>query len=627
VTFFLAAFLVLNIRQDPMVVMARRVKRFQVEFVQEFMESGDELRSERWSAELARRKATLSAQIRRGVGRLSEPRQQEVDDLITKSWEEILYILSARTPRARAQEESLDLKRIEGIIQRALSGGHVIVQAAAPALVAQAEGAAIAGGRAQDTRERADVAAAERQARVASVPREPGEAEAVEEAEEAEAVEEIGEAEAVEEPGEAEAVEEAEEAEAVEEIGEAEAVEEIGEAEAVEEAEEPGAAEPIEEAEAEAVLEEVPEAEPIAELEEAPSGVEPLPPEPEEDLELLTSADGEPFGTMETDIGAEEELEEVALEELGELEDATEADAVVEEAEEAPAEPIPAGEAEVLAQLRGLIRSGKMLIFEPAALAAAMEERQSSVVLENGVYRIREDLYRSAGPEKPEGTQPVDRDGELQELALSVMAPGGEREGAKEEPAGVSGIGDILGGVEGIDLLDEAEIEEIRTEARVPDRGERRAKRLGFTGSDVDLDGYLRQFADPEFEPTQFRALVEVSRRVQAVAAAVLVESGGAFRAQFSIGLAESGPGRFAFASAGAVGTEVLSGRRGAVVNEGLDAIAAFSDKASPEDLRFMKRAALLPALFRGQAGFLFLAFAEERDWDLKALLEGLDIG
>jgi hypothetical protein len=120
---------------------------------------------------------------------------------------------------------------------------------------------------------------------------------------------------------------------------------------------------------------------------------------------------------------------------------------------------------------------------------------------------------------------------------------------------------------------------------------------------------------------------VEVSRRAQGVAAAVLTESGGACRPQFSIGLSESGSGRFVFALGGTVGSEVLSRRRAAIFNESLDLVEAFADKASADDLRFMRRAALLPAVFRGLQGYLFLAFSEERQWDLAAILEGLDIG
>jgi hypothetical protein len=94
----------------------------------------------------------------------------------------------------------------------------------------------------------------------------------------------------------------------------------------------------------------------------------------------------------------------------------------------------------------------------------------------------------------------------------------------------------------------------------------------------------------------------------------------------YSIGLADSGSGRFSFPLAGAVGVEILSGRRAAAVNEGLDSVSAFSQKASADDLRFMRRACMLPAVFRSQAAYLFLAFAEERTWDLPMVLEGLDI-
>ena len=619
VTLFLATFLILNIRQDPVLVMARRVKRFQIEFVQEFVESGDELRSERWRGELARRKTALTAQIRKGVGRVSEAKQQEIDDLINRSWEEILALLGTRTSRGPVQDESLNLSRIEEIIQRALSRGNLVVQAvAAPAGAAAPRRAEAVGARSTGVLAEGRVAAAE------EAPSTVREAEAVEELGGAEAVEELGEAEAVEEIGEAEAVEELGGAEAVEEIGEAEAVEELGEAEAVEEL---GEAETVEPSTAPADVEGVVGPEELPELEEAPESVEPLPPEPEEELETLAFADEEPFGTMETEIGEEEELEEADLEEVGDLDETDEIGAAAEEAEELPVVAASAADMAGLGQFRELVASGRILLYDAEALMSALRARQSSVVLENGVYRIREDLYQGTETAESAAGRSDSRDEALLELAESVMAVESGAESAQRVVPGVSGIGDILGGVDSLDLLDEAEMEEIRPEMRSVERGERKAKRLGFVQGGIDLDGYLRQFADPEFEPTQFRALVEVSRRGQGVAAAVLTESAGAYRPQFSIGLSESGSGRFVFALGGAVGSEVMSHRRAAIFNESLDVVEAFSDKASADDLRFMRRAALLPAVFRGLEGYLFLAFSEERQWDLAAILEGLDIG
>ena len=56
---FLLVFLVFNLRQDPLVVLARRIKRFQLDVLSELIDGKERLDWKRWRDELAAGRAEL----------------------------------------------------------------------------------------------------------------------------------------------------------------------------------------------------------------------------------------------------------------------------------------------------------------------------------------------------------------------------------------------------------------------------------------------------------------------------------------------------------------------------------------------------------------------------------------
>ncbi|MFW6312272.1 MAG: hypothetical protein ACOC2N_00105, partial [Spirochaetota bacterium] len=200
-TTFLIVFLLLNVRQDAIVVIAARVKRFQLSLLREYMENRRELDFERWKAELEERRDEVHREIRRGIGRIKPSQQEEVDRLINESWDEIISVLSSRAEERPAA--TLDVERIEEIVdqltRRLEQSG---VGRPTPAAISDAPSSAPGPTR-------------QPEAAPAGLG-EPVEVEEIsedEELEEMEAVEEIEEAEPAEAAGEIEEIEEVEEVE------------------------------------------------------------------------------------------------------------------------------------------------------------------------------------------------------------------------------------------------------------------------------------------------------------------------------------------------------------------------------------------------------------------------------
>ncbi len=295
-TSFLLVFLLFNLEQDTITIVRERLKRLQLSLLEEYYDKKESIDWSRWAREMEQRREAIRGELKRGLPRKPKKKlEQDIDNLIDKSWDEIITILGGKAvPQVTA---TFDEGKLQELLNRLLSTVNTqpaagtqtrperpAVQTTIPASpkkqempVPQQHAAAASaapipqGGEQKPAVEAAEVeelAEAEAEA-VEEVPEAVEDAEPVEElaeVPEAEAVEELVEAEPVEELAEVEEVPAEELTEELEEVPEAEPVEELAEAEAEAVEEVPEAvedAEPVEE------LAEVPEAEAVEELVEA----------------------------------------------------------------------------------------------------------------------------------------------------------------------------------------------------------------------------------------------------------------------------------------------------------------------------------------------------------------------
>jgi hypothetical protein len=197
-TFFLTFFFLINLKPNPVVVVKNRIRRLRESFFGQLDDTKDVQEKAKLVLELEQRKDEIYSQLKRGI-RLNRRLEANINNIIDKSWEEILIYLK-------------------------ISSGHEL---AAIHLVKDV-------GKKTPTQKLME------------------EIDVIDEVEslEAEEVDTITEAEPIEEIGEVEAVETIEEVEAIEEVEEVSAVEEIEALEEIEEIETIKAAEPHKKAKA-----------------------------------------------------------------------------------------------------------------------------------------------------------------------------------------------------------------------------------------------------------------------------------------------------------------------------------------------------------------------------------------
>jgi len=227
-TLFLVIFLLFNLKQDEMMLIRNRIKRFHAHLLSELLDKNEEVHWDEIKKTLSGRKNDIASEIKKSFGRrMNKKHGAEIDALLDRSWDEILSALGQQESKQAGVTSTDELR---SMLEQVLQNNAISLNLTGlkPAAIAHRPERPAGTGGTDEIEEMEEV----------------GEAEGVEELDEAEEVsdiEEIGEAESVEE------LDEAEEVSDMEEIGEAESVEELDEAEEVSDMEEIGEAESVEE--------------------------------------------------------------------------------------------------------------------------------------------------------------------------------------------------------------------------------------------------------------------------------------------------------------------------------------------------------------------------------------------
>ena len=243
VTLFLVVFLAVNLKQDDMVVIRERIRRLQLGIVSEYLKKKENVDWQVVSGKIAERRQDVTLEIIRSLGRKAKKHDKEVNELINRSWDELLAAMSVQVRKENNENGLTNAAEIKSMLEELLSSGNIKVQTVGSAVNV--------------------MPVTVKPSKSVPVTEQVQELDKVEKAEAVEELEEIEEAEAVEE------LEEIEEAEAVEELEEVEDAETVEELEEVEEAEAVEELEEVEDAEAVEELEEVEEAEVVKKLETA----------------------------------------------------------------------------------------------------------------------------------------------------------------------------------------------------------------------------------------------------------------------------------------------------------------------------------------------------------------------
>lgn len=305
-TIFLVFFFILSLKRDDMSVIQERVKKIQLSFITEYISKKDSGEKVLLPGQISARKNELNKEIKKNLGRKAKKHSAEVDELLEKSWDDIMNALGVRKIAAQ-NGDAASKEELRAILEEVISNSNFNVNV-------------VSSGTAESAHPRSPPPV--KKTAPKSVVEETEELEEVEDLDEVEPLDEVEEVEEPIEEGLAEDVEEAE----PEEIEELEEVEDFDEVEEVEELSELEEAEDIEEVATEDVSEideDLAEIEPevikeFDEIEEAPleENLE-ISPELEENFEEVDSVPE--IEELDEKIAAPEKFDEVEpMDELSE---------------------------------------------------------------------------------------------------------------------------------------------------------------------------------------------------------------------------------------------------------------------------------------------------------------------
>jgi hypothetical protein len=357
----------------------------------------------------------------------------------------------------------------------------------------------------------------------------------------------------------------------------------------------------------------------------------PLPPLPQEQLEELPTAEGdrrkEPAPPEPVEEEAASTTEAGSMEELEVAEDeAAPIESILSAGEELEMEAIPGQEqsgqlspeeiekiqlADERKQLEELVASKVIRTYALDAIETIIMEQRSSVVMEDGVYRIKDEIVSGA-------------EGKTHRRGLMALAQASLSEQAKGSGGLESGIGALLGDESILDL--ETEIGQIRDRSTEIDYTTyRKSKNIHFFEDGLDYDEYLKAFRGGKTETDRLRSLVELSGKLKAVNAAIFSKEDDTYTLALKVGLNDPGF-EVNFAVEEPFIDMFVKPRKTVYIGENIERIKALSKKMHPEDLKYMQAVLMFPAMFKGRESFILLGLPVQWDLNIEDIVTRLDI-
>jgi hypothetical protein len=197
--------------------------------------------------------------------------------------------------------------------------------------------------------------------------------------------------------------------------------------------------------------------------------------------------------------------------------------------------------------------------------------------------------------------------------------------GESAADAGFMGIMDLMRDAEPLDLAKVVGADRDADTESAPVESER-SKVLPLKRGGLDYDEFLAAFPRSFSHTTQMKSLVEVSRRVAAVSAGLLLRKADGWAPDLTIGLGDRTVAGLQFRTGEPFEALLLARRLAVAVDRPPGEVRTIRVRIDAEDLRYAKRLLLLPATFRGQEAYLILAFAADSDILLENVLSSLQV-
>lgn len=130
ISIYLIFFLLFNLKQDSMVVIKHKIKKFQLAFINQYLEKENSSNWETLKTEINKRKNDLSLEVKKSLGTKAKRHSKEIDSFLSKSWDDILSVLTTNKNVQVPATSNINMDEIKSMLEQILSSGTITVQSA-----------------------------------------------------------------------------------------------------------------------------------------------------------------------------------------------------------------------------------------------------------------------------------------------------------------------------------------------------------------------------------------------------------------------------------------------------------------------------------------------------------------
>jgi hypothetical protein len=243
-------------------------------------------------------------------------------------------------------------------------------------------------------------------------------------------------------------------------------------------------------------------------------------------------------------------------------------------------------------ELKMLLDSKKMLVYSLSDVFSMYTSMKKAIVIEDGVYRIKKDLYIESG------------EGSNEELMDLVRAVNKENE-RENEPQDYKNEERILVGHRIFENI---------------------SHKIVVTPKGIDYDRYLKQLSVKADDIAVIKSLITISKRLDSTCAGILIFDGNNYKLEYSVGLQDKTKDMLKFSENNPYSSIFFNNRVAFILNIPTDQVQSLRGLFFDYDRRFLQGLVFLPVFFKQKECFIFLGFPKFINRELKTILIGLGI-
>ena len=100
ISLFLVVFLIFSLKRDSVYILKRKIRKIQFGIIKEYLENKEKIEWKNVAVQLKARNEEITKEIKKSLGRKSKYKSSEIEDILQKSWTEVIDVISSYSPDA-----------------------------------------------------------------------------------------------------------------------------------------------------------------------------------------------------------------------------------------------------------------------------------------------------------------------------------------------------------------------------------------------------------------------------------------------------------------------------------------------------------------------------------------------